>query len=271
MEGYPAPTRWGADRLGMNILVVAKDQETAGFIESHCRRILGRRIGALRVLHDPLRARDYLRRNPIDLLFLDVDCPPGDGFLLLSESPSDAFQTIVVSRDSSQACRAFEYGVLDFVEKPLNSPAIERALRRLEDLRKRAAYTTKFVSIRRRGGIQLIPLQEILFARGAGAYSELTLRNGSTVLHNKSLEKLLALLPGIFERIHKSYVVNMEIVTRLFAHEGSRYEVELDNGNRLPVGRTRVKSIRLRLDGGRAAVGGPVDGEPLMPHLSRSR
>jgi len=82
---------------------------------------------------------------------------------------------------------------------------------------------------------------------GAGSYSALHLNDGSTELHDKSLDKLHALLPPVFERIHKSYIVKMSAVTGLLIHEGSRYAVTLRNGLTLPVGRTRYKQIKEKL------------------------
>jgi DNA-binding LytR/AlgR family response regulator len=51
----------------------------------------------------------------------------------------------------------------------------------------------------------------------------------------------------VFERTHKSYLVRMSAVARLFSLEGSRYELELRNGVRLPVGRTRYPALKARL------------------------
>ncbi len=73
------------------------------------------------------------------------------------------------------------------------------------------------------------------------------LTNGRRELHDKALEKLEAVLPSDFERIHKSYLVRMSAVKALHASEGSHYEAELKNGVRLPIGRTRYKELRERL------------------------
>ncbi len=60
-------------------------------------------------------------------------------------------------------------------------------------------------------------------------------------------ERLARALDRVFERIHKSYIVKMSTVAGLLIHEGSRYEVELNNGLMLPVGRTRYKGIKEKL------------------------
>ncbi|MEL6615040.1 MAG: LytTR family DNA-binding domain-containing protein, partial [Bacteroidota bacterium] len=81
----------------------------------------------------------------------------------------------------------------------------------------------------------------------AGAYSDLVLRDGSTRLHSKSLDRLLAVLPATFERVHRSYLVRMDEVVRLRVREGSRYHAVLASGDEVPVGRTRVEAVRQRL------------------------
>jgi DNA-binding LytR/AlgR family response regulator len=101
--------------------------------------------------------------------------------------------------------------------------------------------------VRRSGKIDLIRIEDIRYIQGAGSYSELHLRDGSTELHDKSLDRLLAVLPPDFERIHKSYIVPMSEMKCILVHEGSRYEAELHDGSVLPVGRTRLRQIRKKL------------------------
>jgi DNA-binding LytR/AlgR family response regulator len=101
--------------------------------------------------------------------------------------------------------------------------------------------------VRKHGKVELVAIDQVLFVEGAGAYAELVLDDGRRELHDKTLEKLHALLPPVFERIHKSYVVRLSAVKALHAREGSLYEVELKSGLRLPVGRTRYKELREKL------------------------
>jgi DNA-binding LytR/AlgR family response regulator len=45
-------------------------------------------------------------------------------------------------------------------------------------------------------------------------------------------------------RIHRSYAARLSTINRLRAREGSRYDVQLDDGTTLPVGRTRIDTLR---------------------------
>ena len=113
----------------------------------------------------------------------------------------------------------------------------------------RAGPATRNLAVRKAGRIELVPVEAVLFVQGAGNYSELVLRDGRRELHDKTLERLEALLPEGFERTHKSYLVRLSAIKALHASEGSHYELELSNGTCLPVGRTRYKELRERLTG----------------------
>jgi len=94
--------------------------------------------------------------------------------------------------------------------------------------------------------VQLIPLENVLYIKGAGAYTELFLSSGDKELHDKSLEKLEQLLSSSFERIHKSYLVKASEIQQIIVKPGSKYMVELKNGERIPVGRTKYKDLKAK-------------------------
>ncbi|HUR56353.1 MAG TPA: LytTR family DNA-binding domain-containing protein [Opitutaceae bacterium] len=231
----------------MRILIVEDEPLLAGRLERFCREILGERLESVRIatVFDEASAR--LAEAPIDVLLLDLNLGGADGMDLLKASVAGSFHTIIVSANTEQALRAFEFGVIDFVGKPCMKDRLAQALQRVTDRDGRAACAAKFLAVRKLGKVELVPIDRILYVEGAGAYAELVLDDGRRELHDKTLEKLHALLPPVFDRIHKSYVVRLSAVKALHAHEGSQYEAELKNGLRLPVGRTRYKEIREKL------------------------
>ena len=230
----------------MRVLIVEDEPLLAQRLERFCREILGDRLESIRVATRFSEANGRLDESPIDLLLLDLNLHGRDGMELLASSAAGSFHTIIVSANTEQALRAFEYGVIDFVPKPFTRERVEQALQRVTARDARAACAAKFLAVRKHGKVELVAIDRVLYVEGAGAYAELVLEDGRRELHDKTLEKLHALLPPVFERIHKSYVVRMNAVKALHAQEGSHYEVELRNGLRLPVGRTRYKELRDR-------------------------
>jgi two-component system response regulator LytT len=231
----------------MKVLIVEDEPLLAQRLERFCREILAEKLESIRIATLFSEASARLDESPIDLLLLDLNLHGRDGMELLQASVAGSFHTIVVSANTDQALRAFEFGVIDFVPKPFSKERLAQALARVTDREGRAAGAAKFLAVKKYGKVELVEIDRVIYVEGAGAYAELVLDDGRRELHDKTLEKLHALLPPGFERIHKSYVVRWSAVKALHASEGSHYEVELRNGVRLPVGRTRYKELREKL------------------------
>ena len=232
----------------MRILIVEDEPVIARRLDRMLREILERRDVKTKVIHRFEEARSYLFKTPIDLLLLDLNLSGRDGFELLKISVSGAFHTIIVSAHTDQALRAFEYGVLDFIGKPFSKMRLQKALERLDEVHHRHDPATKYLAVRTAGRVDLLAVEDVVYIKGAGAYSEVVLSDGSRELHDKSLEQLHTLLGEAFERIHRSYLVKVDEIDHFTVGEGSRYGVVLASGEELPVGRTRYKEVRRRLE-----------------------
>ncbi|HUR59962.1 MAG TPA: LytTR family DNA-binding domain-containing protein, partial [Opitutaceae bacterium] len=201
----------------MRVLIVEDEPLLAQRLQRFCEEILGDRLESVRVANLFSEASARIDESPIDLLLLDLNLHGRDGMELLASSVAGSFHTIIVSANTEQALRAFEHGVIDFVPKPFSRERLAQALQRVTDRNGRAASAAKFLAVRKHGRVELVPIDRILYVEGAGAYAELVLDDGTRELHDKTLEKLHALLPPLFERIHKSYIVRWTAVKALHA------------------------------------------------------
>ncbi len=228
----------------MNILIV----EDEAIIAARLARLLGEILAdsdhRIHVRPTLAEARAFLAREPPDLLFLDLNLKGKDGFALLQDAVASAFQTVVVSAYGERALEAFEYGVLDFVAKPFNRARLELALARFRARRVEQPAALRFLAVKQGNATRCVPLDQVVYIRGAGPYAELVLRDGHSLLHGKTLERLEQLLPDHWQRTHKSYLVDLRQARRWLSHEGSKYELELEDGTLLPVGRTRYKALK---------------------------
>lgn len=228
----------------MHILIVEDEHIIAARLTRLLTDILGARLEQMDVLTSLEKAEAFLEKTQVDLVFLDLNLRGKSGFELLRKAVAGAYQTVIVSAHTERALEAFEYGVLDFIGKPFDKARLEISLERFLSGTRPQAPATRYLAVKQASGTVLIDLEEVTYIRGAGAYGELVLGDGRTLLHSKSLEKLERLLPNRWQRIHKSYLVDMTQVRQWLASAGSKYEVELKNGSRLPVGRARYKELR---------------------------
>ncbi len=231
----------------MKVLIVEDEPLVAQRLARFCREVLGDALEKLQLASGRDEAGAWMAENPCDVALLDLNLEGQDGMELLKLSVASSFHTIIVSANTDRALEAFQYGVLDFVPKPFTRERLAQALARVSSPLGRAAFAARTLAVKKAGRVELVAVDDILYVQGAGNYSELVLVNGRRELHDKTLEKLEAVLPADFQRIHKSYLVRMSTMKALHAAEGSHYEAELKNGTCLPIGRGRYKEIREKL------------------------
>lgn len=231
----------------MRILIIEDETRIAKRIERMTKEFFLNTLENLTCVHALEDGIEYLKNNKLDLVLLDLNLNGESGFDVLEKSVSEAFHTIIISANKHEALTAFEYGVLDFVSKPFNKTRLEQAFNRIVKKEEVTTENLQFLAVKKRSGIQLIDIKEVLYIKGAGVYTEIYLRNGQKELHDKSLEKLSQLLPQTFERIHKSYLAKITEIKEIIVQTGSKYSIELKNSEILPVGRTKYKALKEKL------------------------
>ena len=228
----------------MKIVIVEDEATVARRIESLTREVLGAKVTSIATKQTFYEAKSYLFEHPVDVLLLDLNLNGKNGFELLKLAVSGAFHTIVISAYEDRAIEAFEYGVIDFLSKPFTRKRLNQAFERIIEVKKESHYLTKYLSVRVKGGLKIVPVEQVMYIKGAGVYVELFLTDGTVELYDKTLERLMVILPNNFVRIHKSYIVNFEQVHMFHAENYNKITCELNNGIAIPVSRTRYKEIK---------------------------
>ena len=232
----------------MKILVVEDEALTAKRIKRLTAKIADGRNFDISVFCTLEDADQFINNNLIDLLLLDLNLNGLDGFDLLKKAIAGSFHTIVISANVDKALEAFEYGVIDFIPKPFSEDRLRKAFLRFEKYDGNNNPPAKYLSVIKRDKLHIIKIEDVLYIKGAGVYSELHLRNESVELHNKSLSLLEGILPSNFIRVHKSYLVNNEDIVHFKSHGASKYDLLLKCGLTLPVGRVYYKAIKKKTE-----------------------
>ena len=228
----------------MRVLIVEDEARIAKRVERMTKDFFGNTLESLKMVDSLKEGLAYISKTNLDLVLLDLNLNGDNGFEMLKTAVAEPFDTIIVSAQKEHAISAFEYGVLDFVPKPFNRERLNQGFERVISKEKSIGSGVRFLAVKKRGAINLVKVKDVLYIKGSGVYTELILNNGESELHDKSLEKLEQLLPENFVRIHKSYLVKMTEANRININPGSKYGLELKNGELLPIGRTKYKAIK---------------------------
>ena len=233
----------------MKVVIVEDEPLLQQRIVRFTRKILGDQLQYIVQFLNLAEAEDYLAQHEIDLLLLDLNLQGQNGFALLKSQLARAFHTIVISAYAEKAIEAFEYGVLDFIAKPLEEARLAKALARLTDNTLRSHYGCRYLSVKKLSAIELLEVANISYIQADGHYSQIHLISGDEVfLHSKSIEKIYDLLPEQFERIHRSYIANINQVKRLLVESGGRYIAQMPDESQIPVSRSKFQTLKMHLE-----------------------
>lgn len=231
----------------MNILIIEDEARIAHRLQRMTAEFFGNKPAQITICDSLQKGLDQIASQLPDLLLLDLNLNGDNGFEVLEHMVAASFHTIIVSANIDKAITAFTYGVLDFVPKPFDKERLFQALNRFISPSIKSDDGMKYLAVKRSGQIRLINIAEIIYIKGAGIYTELHLRNGQQELHDKSLELLQQLLPDGFERIHKSYLVNLQQAEKILINPGTRYGLQLKTGETLPIGRSKYKDLKNKM------------------------
>jgi len=197
-----------------------------------------------------------------DIIFLDIQMPKLDGFEVL-ELIGDDFAVIFATAYDQHALRAFEFHAIDYLLKPFRAERFEAALDRARQRigKKMAPRPLELSASSRVPGqyaerivvkdgtrVQIIPVSKLDYAEAQDDYVALAAQ-GKKHLKQQTISSLEgALDPKDFVRIHRSYVVNLERVTRLEPYGKDSHVVTLTDGTRLPVSRAGYTRLKEFLD-----------------------
>lgn len=180
-----------------------------------------------------------------DLLFLDLNLNGKSGFTLLKSVMAESFQTIIITANREKAATAFDYGVLDFISKPIIENRFKTAIDRF--LNGNSAYRQKLkhLSIKFKNTLKLIDIEHVEYIKASGNYSEINMEDTCKYLHDKNLEKLTKILPDSFIRIHRSYIIKKSRIKKIIKHGGGKYSIELTSGKIVPLSRITYNKLFL--------------------------
>lgn len=224
----------------MKCLIVDDDPIVCETVEEFLRRAGG--VEYCLKVGDGASALQLIAAERFDAVFLDLDIPEIDGASLLESLPARA-PVVVISASDDFGARSYDFGVVDYLVKPLEFPRFAKAVTRL---RAQAAPGSPGVPggatpgkpneifLREGARIQRIDLDEVLYVKAESNYASFVLEGGKSLLSLVSMKRLEDLLPPDFVRIHRSYLVSRRRIAQI---DGASAIVG-PKGEHLPIGQS---------------------------------
>lgn len=192
-----------------------------------------------------------------DLLFLDIQMPKINGFEmleLLEQPPAVIFTTAF----DEYAIKAFEAHAVDYLLKPFSQDRFDKAVEKfrqqagqqkeateklLQDAPKLPSQSDRIV-VKNGGKIKIIPVPSILYMEAADDYVRVVTPEGS-FLKNRTMGFYEKHLPAdTFVRIHRSYIINVQEITRIDPYEKESHLAVLKSNERLPVSKSGYQKLK---------------------------
>jgi two-component system LytT family response regulator len=219
------------------ITCIAIDDEPKALevIERYCGKTS--QVSLKATFREPVKAIEFLQREKVDLIFLDINMPDINGMALLQTL---SFKPLVIftTAYSHYAVESYELNALDYLLKPITFERFLIALNKAT-----AALASEETTILIKSGPQTYQVKtaDILYLEKDGNYITVHLKD-KQILIRENMSDIFDLVPAAgFVRVHKSYVISIGHITMIEAHQ------LIINGQKIPIGSTYRELLRTRL------------------------
>lgn len=238
--------------MKLSCIIVEDIQIAADFLRKFCEKSdLVEVKGHFLNVADAL---DFLDREKVDVLFLDVEMPGANGFELLDRLTYSPMIILTTSK-TEYAFNAFQYHVDDYLKKPFTFKRFQEAIQKLQQ--KVAAQTaattpaaqaipaapdTDFLFIKAEDKLIKLKKDDILFLESMRDYVKFvtSAKNYITYSTLKNMEEKL--IGPHFIKVHRSYIVNINKIDDI------RGNTIYLLGNQVPIGKGHKDEVAARLN-----------------------
>jgi len=204
---------------------------------------------------DGASAIEMITEKHPQLVFMDVQMSGINGFDVLgSLRPSALPYVIFVTAYDQYAIKAFEVGAVDYLLKPFSRERFESCVRRAKErilntstesgqeqlrafLRQSSLDRDRLV-VRNKGNLLFLRTSEIEWVTAQGNNVRIHAGKNMYTVREKIGDLEQRLHPTRFLRVHRSVIVNIDIVAEVQRCGSGEYIVLLRNGRELPLGRS---------------------------------
>lgn len=214
-----------------------------------------------------------------DLAFLDIQMPGTSGLELIGEIQGDVMPMIVfVTAFDEFAVDAFDVHAVDYLLKPVESNRLKEAINKAQKLKMQegalgdkqkllelaASLSGKSLdaigellesgddliehadrlAIKDGTSLTFVPVKDIDWIDAAGDYMCVHAKGETHIMRTTMKELEARLAPSIFQRVHRSTIVNLERVEKISSHTNGEFHLILGGGISLKMSRSYKNKVK---------------------------
>ncbi|NAS13697.1 LytR/AlgR family response regulator transcription factor [Poritiphilus flavus] len=226
----------------LKIAIIDDEELARKVLEDYCSKIDNFEL--VLSTGNPLEFINFTQQNEVDLIFLDIQMPELNGMEIL-RSLIHPPKVILTTAYSEYALESYNYDVVDYLLKPIK---IERFLKAINKVA--ASKITPTEKDNGNEGLQIkhdgvpvnIPFKSIQYIQSFGNYLKI-FTDSRMYLITETLINISTLLSENFQRTHKSYIANLDRVSK-----ASKTHLLIEN-NKVPVSATFKVLVFKKLEG----------------------
>ena len=224
-------------------------------LENYCTN-----VDVIASFDSPAAGVNFLKKNPPDLLFLDIEMPLLNGFDVLEELGRNiSFDIILTTAYDNFGIQAVKFSALDYLLKPVQNKelreAIEKHLKKtnqkipaeqidslLANVKENAKGTRGRIALASKESIEFVDPNDIIACEANSNYTNVYLQDGKKRVISKTLKEFEEMLsPFGFFRAHNSHLVNLDHVKEFIRGDGGYLVME--NKMTIPVSKYRREEL----------------------------
>jgi len=204
--------------MSLRCIIVDDEPNAVNLLEMFIRQNTGWEL--LAKCYDAMEALAFLKTNPVDLIFLDINMPQLTGMDLAGLLPPDT-RIVFTTAYSEYAADSYAFHTIDYLLKPITLKRFYTALQKIDahfSVRRDPDTTTarmaptlppeEYFFVKSGRDLQKVLLKDILYFEGEKEYARLVTAGNKLLIYRRLKDIEEQLFPR-FVRVHNSYIVNI--------------------------------------------------------------
>jgi len=208
----------------------------------------------------PAEGVGYLKNNPVDLLFLDIEMPMLTGFDVLEELGRDIpFDIIFITAYDNFGIQAVKFSALDYLLKPVQNKELKEAIDKhlkksqqkipseqidllLNNVQAERKGKRGRIALASKESIEFVDPNDIVVCEANSNYTNVYLIEGRKRVISKTLKEFEEMLKQFdFFRPHNSHLINLSKVKEFIRGDGGY--IVMENKMKIPVSKNRKEEL----------------------------